>query len=105
MVARRIGELPLAPNTTARASAAVSLWLGPRSWLCLAEADDGSFDDARRLVNGAGGAVFDVSSSRLAWRIAGPQVAAVLGRLCPLDLHVRAFTVGSCAQSLLGHIE
>ncbi|MEO8859281.1 MAG: sarcosine oxidase subunit gamma family protein [Burkholderiaceae bacterium] len=62
------------------------------------------FAASRDAINAAGGALFDVSASRIGWKLAGPRAATVLNSSCPLDLHERAFPVGSCAQSLFGHV-
>jgi sarcosine oxidase, subunit gamma len=98
--------LPAAPNTTARSGALHALWLGPRSWL-LVTGDPEALADltARRdAFNAAGGALFDVSASRIAWTISGQHATDVLMRGCPLDFHPRAFAAGACAQSLYGHV-
>src|SRR5262249_33272761 len=97
---------PAVPNTTARSGALHALWLGPRSWLLLA-GDPSALADltARRdAFNAAGGALFDVSASRIAWTISGPHATDVLARGCPLDFHPGAFGVGACAQSLYGQV-
>ena len=98
--------LPLQPNASTRADEAVVLWLGPRSWLYVvtrhSARDD--FDAARKAINAAGGALFDVSSSYVAWTVAGEASARVLNRGCPLDLHPAAFAPGCCAQSVFGHV-
>jgi len=98
--------LPVAPMTSACDEHRALLWLGPRSWLWVAGApatrDD--FDDTRRAINAAGGALFDVSASYAAWTISGAMAARMLNRGCPLDFHPDAFRTGQCAQSLLGHI-
>jgi sarcosine oxidase, subunit gamma len=98
--------LPLAPNTIAQTEAATVLWLGPMSWLLLARGATrfGDFDGKRDAMNAAGGALFDLSASRIAWTISGPDTATVLSKSCPLDFHPRAFPPGTCAQSLLGHV-
>jgi sarcosine oxidase subunit gamma len=98
--------LPLKPNTSARADGSALLWLGPRSWLyvVMGDAAHDDFDAARRTINAAGGALFDVSSSYVAWTIAGAASARVLNRGCPLDLHPAAFAPGRCAQSVFGHV-
>ena len=97
--------LPLAPNTTARTGKLTALWLGPASWLLAAHASELSDYAARRdALNAAGGALFDVSASRVAWTISGPRAMDVLAKGCPLDFHPRAFTAGACAQSLFGHV-
>jgi sarcosine oxidase subunit gamma len=98
--------LPMQPNTSTRDAAATLLWLGPTSWLLVdsRDAGPGALDAARKALNAAGGALFDVSASYVAWRLSGAAAARVLNRGCPLDLHPTAFPAGHCAQSVLGHI-
>ena len=102
--------LPLAPNTTATTPHLSVLWLGPASWLALAGAAPGpshplaDFAATRSALNAAGGAVFDVSVSRVAWTLEGAPAASVLASGCPLDLNRRAFPSGTCAQSVFGHV-
>jgi sarcosine oxidase subunit gamma len=104
---RRFGvALPTTPNSIARTDAATALWLGPASWLVLAR-NASSFTDleaTREALGAAGGAVFDVGASCVAWTIAGVKVRSVLAKSCPLDFHPRAFPAHTCAQSLFGHI-
>ena len=95
-----------ATHTTDRLTA---FWLGPTSWLLLAGEVPGTyaltaFAAQRDAVNLVGGALFDVSASRIAWKLSGPRAATVLASGCPLDLHPRVFPAGSCAQSLFGHV-
>lgn len=98
--------LPLPSNASVRRQGSALLWLGPRSWLFVAGPDSprNDFDDTRRLLIDAGGALFDVSASYVAWSISGTAAARVLNRSCPLDLHPSAFPGGRCAQSMLGHV-
>lgn len=98
--------LPVQPNTSARDDDAALLWMGPTSWLFVASPDTArpAFDDSRRALNDAGAALFDLSSSYIAWSVAGSAAARVLNRGCPLDLSPNAFPAGHCAQSLLGHV-
>jgi len=98
--------LPEKPNTTARHGALHALWLGPRSWL-IVTGDPAALSDltARRdAINAAGGALFDVSASRIAWTLSGPHAVDVLIRGCPLDFHPRSFPADACAQTLYGHV-
>lgn len=102
-------RLPLEPNTTRRDDAWAAFWLGPRSWLLIGRpstAEDAlaDFEASRDAINRGGGALFDVSASRVAYTIRGADAPAVLARGCPLDLDARIFAPGSCAQSLFGHI-
>jgi heterotetrameric sarcosine oxidase gamma subunit len=102
--------LPLIPNTTKRGNALIVLWLGPRSWL-LVESSSlrrpstlTDFGPKRDVLNALGGALFDVSASRVAYRIRGTHAATVLAKSCPLDFHQDAFPAGGCAQSVFGHV-
>jgi len=98
--------LPTQPNTTARSDMLTALWLGPKSWLLAAGGPSTltAFVAKRDALAQRGGALFDVSASRIAWAIAGPHAATALAKGCPLDFHPRAFAVGACAQSVFGHV-
>ena len=108
-VAQRFGvPLPLAANTTKRGNELIAFWLGPRSWLLVESSPAPSalvdFGAGRDALNALGGALFDVSASRVAYRIRGPHAATVLAKSCPLDFHPDVFPVGGCAQSMSGHV-
>ena len=107
-VVRRIAgvSLPAAANTTSKGEGVVALWLGPSSWLLVANglAAAADFAGARDAVNAAGGALFDVSASRIAYVVDGARAAEVLSAGCPLDFHPRVFGAGQCRQSLYGRV-
>ena len=107
-VARQFSmALPVGPNTTARSDALTAFWIAPHSWLLVADAIGSplaGFGEKRDALNAAGGALFDVSASRVAYRLAGARAREVLATGCPLDLHPRTFRTGDCAQSLFGHV-
>jgi sarcosine oxidase subunit gamma len=93
-------DLPRLPNTTAGRDP-MALWIGPASWLVVSAAPAArSVESARASMSGAGAALFDVTASRVAFALGGPQAALVLAAGCPLDLHPRAFAAGTCAQSV-----
>jgi sarcosine oxidase, subunit gamma len=98
--------LPVAPNTTAQFDSLTAFWLGPASWLVVASGNStfADPDSVRDAFDAAGGALFDVTTGRVAWTVAGAQAATVLAKACPLDFHVRAFAEGTCAQSVLGQV-
>ena len=98
--------LPVVPNTTAKNGALTAFWLGPKSWLLIANnaAVLTEFESRRDALNAVGGALFDVSASRVAWTVAGALAATVLAKGCPLDFHPRAFREAACAQSVFGHV-
>jgi sarcosine oxidase subunit gamma len=80
-----------------------ALWLGPDAWLLTCPPDQ-TIQLAGRLRTALAdvhAAVTDVSDGRVALRVAGPSARDVLAKGCPLDLHLRAFATGACAQSLL----
>ncbi|MGZ8267294.1 MAG: sarcosine oxidase subunit gamma [Burkholderiales bacterium] len=107
-VARQFSiALPTVPNTTVRSDALTAFWLGPRSWLLVAESAASplaDFIEKRDALNAAGGALFDLSASRVAYRLAGLRATDVLATGCPLDLHPRTFRAGDCAQSVFGRV-
>ncbi len=95
-------DLPIAANTTVRAEALTAFWLGPRSWLLVAESVDSPlahFIEKRNALNAAGGALFDLTASRIAYRLAGERATDVLATGCPLDLHPRAFRAASARKA------
>jgi sarcosine oxidase subunit gamma len=98
--------LPVVANATAKCDALNALWLGPTSWLLVARGPVPlvEFASRRDALNAVGGALFDVSASRVAWTLSGTHAAKVLAKGCPLDFHPRAFAAGTCAQSVLGHV-
>jgi sarcosine oxidase subunit gamma len=102
-------DLPRGPNTTAYGASWTALWLGPRSWLLIADPQvdplpPGAFLAARDALIEHGGALFDTSASRVAFAVSGARAATVLAKNCPIDLHASVFSAGSCAQTVLGHI-
>jgi heterotetrameric sarcosine oxidase gamma subunit len=52
----------------------------------------------------AEGATLDLSHARTHVRVAGPQAAACLNRLIPLDLREAAFPIGSVGSTALHHV-
>jgi sarcosine oxidase subunit gamma len=100
--------LPLTANTTKRGNELIAFWLGPRSWLLVESSPVSSvlvdFVARRDALNALGGALFEVSASRVAYRIRGLHAATVLAKSCPLDFHPDVFPVGGCAQSMSGHV-
>ena len=62
------------------------------------------FSRKRDALNAAGGALFDLSASRVGFCLQGKGATDVLAMGCPLDLHPRAFRSGQCRQSMFGHV-
>jgi sarcosine oxidase subunit gamma len=102
---RRFGvALDAAPNTVTHAGATTALWLGPESWLLVGSRALGDFNQCRDALQAAGGALFDVSASRVAYAVSGARALDVLAAGCPLDLHPDAFPTGRCAQSVFARV-
>lgn len=98
-------DLPLAPNTTARGGALVVYWIGPGSWLIASGAPSlTDFTAKRDALNAAGGALFDLSQSRVAYTVAGARAPAVLASGCPIDFSASAFPPGACRQSVFHRV-
>jgi sarcosine oxidase, subunit gamma len=95
--------LPTEPNTSATKGRVTALWLGPDEWLLTCPVDDTAFfiNSLREALKGSHCAITEVSDGRVAFAFNGPSARDVLAKGCPLDLHPRSFTSGSCAQTLL----
>jgi sarcosine oxidase subunit gamma len=95
--------LPGEPGTSARKEQIAALWLGPDEWLVTCPALDVPplIDSLREALADTHAAITDLTDGRVAFRVAGPSARYVLAKGTPLDLHRRAFPIGSCAQSLL----
>jgi sarcosine oxidase subunit gamma len=98
-------DLPLEPNMVARGAGLTVFALAPTRWLVESESIAPETLEARLSKALAGsGAVTDVSGGRMAVRIAGRDARALLAKDCPIDLHPRAFTPGTCAQTTLADV-
>jgi sarcosine oxidase, subunit gamma len=96
-------------NGSIASDAILALWLGPRSWLLVQADAEGplqaaAFDASRDRLHHERGALFDLTASRVAFRITGAAAATLLAKGCPLDFHSRVFVDGACAQSVFGHV-
>ncbi len=97
-------RLPTEANTLS-SGPVTALWLGPASWLLVTGAAPlHSFEARRDTLNDAGGALFDVSASRVAFVLHGPRAQEVLAAGCPLDFDPRVFGPGCCAQSVYDRV-
>jgi sarcosine oxidase, subunit gamma len=95
--------LPLAPNTVTSAGDRRALWLGPDEWLVVGpDGQQEAMKQALRIgLNGAFGSIVDVSANRTVLEIRGPKARELLAHGVPIDLDVRSFGPGRCAQTLL----
>ena len=99
--------LPLEPNTAWHDEHHAALWLGPDEWLILGPVDtaheivtalETAFADVQRSV-------VDVSANRVAIALTSDDRLELLSHVCSLDLDPRVWTVGRCAQTLLGRAQ
>ena len=95
--------LPVVPNTVTSRGNRRALWLGPDEWLIVGPPGEEKAL-AQELGDGLGGAfgsIVDVSASRTILEISGPKARDLLAHGVPIDLDMRAFGQGHCAQTLL----
>ncbi len=80
--------------------------LGPYQLLAMRTGggtDAGSLMEELAPLSAVAGLI-DQSDTRVGLRVTGPDVAARLARLLPLDLHPSRFTPGQCAQTLMAQL-
>ena len=96
--------LPTAASAYAKNADTTVISLGPDEWLVTGTALAGPELEARlrEAVAPHGGAAVDVSGQRTTLRLRGPHSRDVLAKGCALDLHPRAFSEGTAAQTMLG---
>ena len=97
-------ELP-PPGRAAVAGELTALWLQPAT--CLLMAPPGEPGDLGRAVKRAceeAGSVVDQTQGRAVLHLAGGAAREVLGRICRIDLHPRAFGAGCVAATALAEL-
>ncbi|MFV8835746.1 sarcosine oxidase subunit gamma [Aquisalimonas sp.] len=96
---------PVTPNTWAAGEGLQLLWTGPDEWLAVVEPDGpaGRLEAVRGALGTTRAAVTALSAGYATLELTGERSRAVLARGTPLDLHVRQFGAGQCAQTRLGH--
>ncbi len=90
--------LPCAPNASIGVSGGDVLWLGPDEWLLSTERP------VPELLARWHGRATDVSHGRCVLRIGGKAGRELLATGIRLDLHLRAFASGACAQTRFGGV-
>jgi sarcosine oxidase subunit gamma len=99
-------DVVAAPNHAAQKDGVTILWVGPDRWLVVEPERPGCELGARlnEALTSTPATLTDLSHGRTVFRIAGCSSRDLLAKGCGVDFHPRAFPVGGCAQSLLGHI-
>ena len=93
-------KIPLESNTFSTGISTV-YWLGPDEWLIVTPGGEQSslptlLED---VLSGMHASMNVVTGGQVAMRISGDNVAALFAKGCTLDLHLRSFTTGQCAQT------
>jgi sarcosine oxidase subunit gamma len=99
-------DVAATPNQAAQKDGVTILWVGPDRWLVAGperpERELGAC--LNEALTSTLATLTDLSHARTVFRIAGCSSRDLLVKGCGVDFHPRAFPVGSCAQSLLGHV-
>ncbi len=105
-VERAPHPLPTRPNTAWEEGPRAALWLGPDEWLVLGPPGAGPeiVAEYHRALEGLHRSVVDVSANRVALEVSGIRGKDIMAKGCGLDLDRRAWTAGSCAQTLLARV-
>ena len=87
------------------------LWLSPDEFLVVAGAAASSPEAPRQLadalagaLDGQPGSAVDLSANRTTFELSGPMARDVLEKGCALDLHPRAFEIGTAYVSAIGSV-
>ncbi len=91
-----------APPAVGRTAGPI-LGLAPGRWLLVDDDRGWPHRLAAAFADGQA-CVVDLSAARVALRLAGPGILALMRSHIAFDLHERAFPVGSCAQTQIHHM-
>jgi sarcosine oxidase subunit gamma len=81
------------------------LWLSPDEFLVVSDRQPAELTASLvAALEGEPGSATDLSANRTTFELSGPSARAVLEKGCPLDLHPRAFDVGSAYVTLIGSV-
>jgi heterotetrameric sarcosine oxidase gamma subunit len=86
------------PGRSAAGDTATLMRIEPLKWWLVA-----GDDLDRPALDGQDGTVLDLSHARTVIRVEGPETAALMARLVPLDLRARSFPEGAVASTGLHH--
>jgi len=96
-------ELPAGPYRAAAGEIAL-LGTGPGAWLATQEQGGNALATSLREKVGDLASISDQSDGYAVLRLSGPKVLNTLAKLVPLDVHPRAFPVGTVAATVAAHI-
>ena len=88
------------PGHAAEGAEFVALWIQPDAWLLVApRGAEGALARSVKAICGDAASVVEQTHGRCVISLSGGRAAWVLGKLCRLDLHARAFGPGRTAVS------
>lgn len=94
-------------QTTGHADGLHALWLSPDEFLVVdvsREQAPGEAEEFAGCLEGLPGQVLDLSANRAILQLSGPSSREVLEKGCPMDLHPRAFPVGTAVATQVGPV-
>jgi sarcosine oxidase subunit gamma len=96
-------EPPSEANTVVESGNNRIYWLGPDEWLVVTPAGEQAklLAELQQALDGVFASAVDNSSGLTMLEITGDNAVALLATDCPLDLHVKTFKPGQCAQTRL----
>lgn len=97
--------LPTACGSASRGDGITVLWLSPDEFLVVSDLEAAELTSG--LVDafeGERGSATDLSANRTTLELSGPAARQVLEKGCPLDLHPRAFAVGTAYVTVIGSV-
>jgi sarcosine oxidase subunit gamma len=102
----RLGAvLPTACGSVSRGDGVTVLWLSPDEFLVVSDHPPAELIMTLvEALDGQPGSVTDLSANRTTLELSGPAAREVLEKGCPLDLHPRAFEVGTAYVTLVGPV-
>lgn len=97
--------LPTACGGVAAGDGTHVLWLSPDEFLVVGDRPPAELTAVLvAALAGEPGSVTDLSANRTTLELSGPSARAVLEKGCPLDLHPRAFGVGTAYLTTIGKV-
>jgi sarcosine oxidase subunit gamma len=103
----RLGaSLPSACGAVTTGDGLSVLWLSPDEFLVMSDEQQPAPLTAALVeaLQGEPGSATDLSANRTTFELGGPTAREVLEKGCPLDLHPRAFEVGTAYVTLVGSV-
>ena len=99
-------SLPSACGAVTTGDGVSVLWLSPDEFLVVSEEQRRAPLTAALVesLQGEPGSATDLSANRTTFELGGPSAREVLEKGCPLDLHPRAFQVGTAYLTLIGSV-